>query len=94
MFDAEILGMLRCPHAGKQLELADASFVEKLNRLLERGELRDRLGRPVTGRVDGGLVTSGGRFVYPIRGGIATLIAEEAMVVEEVGEEPAGAGAE
>ena len=83
MFDAEIVAMLRCPREGKQLELASTGYVETLNGLIERGVLRDRIGQRVTRRIDGGLVVTGGRFVYPIRGGIATLIADEAMVVED-----------
>lgn len=89
MFDAEMLAMLRCPRDGKQLQLADASLVEQLNASIERGALHDRLGHPVSQALDGALLTAGGKFVYPIRAGIASLIADEAIVMEEDGIEPA-----
>ena len=71
--------MLRCPIDGSTLSNADEDLVQKLNALIEAGELRDRLDQKVIASIDGALVTSDGKRAYLIRGGIPSLITDESV---------------
>ena len=91
MIDPELLSMLRCPIDGRQLELANSELIAAINAAIERGEARDRLDQTVTQPIDGGLVTSGGDRLYPIRSRIPTLVADESISTEGlVVDQPAG----
>jgi len=82
MIDPELLQMLRCPIDGIPLQLASESVVARLNEAIAQGEARDRMDQKLTDPVDAALVTADGRRGYPIRHGIPTLIADEAIVLE------------
>lgn len=82
MIDSELLQMLRCPIDGIPLQLASESVVSKLNEAIAQGVSRDRMDQKVTEPVDGALVTADGCRGYPMRNGIPTLIADEAIVLE------------
>lgn len=77
--DSDLLRMLRCPKEGSTLALADESLIQKLNDQIRRGELRDSQDQKVEASMEAGLVTESGNRLYPIRGGIPTLIADEAI---------------
>ena len=71
--------MLRCPIDGTTLAIADAPLVSRLNDAITSGDLRDRQDQKVTEPIDAALVTEDGKRVYPVRGGIPTLIADESI---------------
>ena len=77
--DRELLHLLRCPKDGSMLAIADDSLVEQLNEKIKLGELRDGRDQKVEQLIEAGLVTESRHRLYPIRGGIPTLIADEAM---------------
>ncbi len=79
MIDPKLLAMLRCPIAGSELQLAENSLIQRLQTAIERGEARDRLEQKVSEGIEGGLVDPGHTWLYPIRGGIPSLVAEEAI---------------
>lgn len=84
MIDAKLLAMLRCPIEGGTLEFAETPLIERVRRAIERGEARDRLDQRVTEGIDAGLVGKDRNWLYPIRGGIPTLVAEEAIRIDEL----------
>jgi uncharacterized protein YbaR (Trm112 family) len=77
--DADLLRILRCPREGSKLALADDSLIQNLNEQIRRGELRDAQDQKVEDPIEAGLLTATGTRLYPIRGGIPTLIANEAI---------------
>ena len=79
MIDAKLLAMLRCPLEGSELAIADESLLARLNELIEQGELRDRADQKVLEPIEVGLVTADQKRVYPVRGGIPTLIPDQAI---------------
>jgi uncharacterized protein YbaR (Trm112 family) len=79
MIDPKLVQMLRCPVAGTPLEVADESLVSAVNDAIERGVALDRIDQPVEQKIDGGLRS--GDWLYPIRSGIPTLIADEAIAI-------------
>jgi uncharacterized protein YbaR (Trm112 family) len=81
MIDAQLLELIRCPATGASLRIADAHQIEEVNRGIEAGEVRDASDQIVAEPLDGGLITEGGDRLYPIRGKIPVLIAEEAIAL-------------
>lgn len=79
MVPAKLISLLRCPIDGAPLELADENLVERVNSAIEAGEARDRQDQKITDKIDAGLVDSGGKRLYPVRHGIPTLIADQAI---------------
>lgn len=79
MVDAELLKILCCPETHQPLTLADAPLVQRLNEQINSGQLRNRAGKPVTRKCDGGLVRKDGQFVYPICEDIPILLIDEAI---------------
>ena len=81
MVDAELLKILCCPETRQPLSLADATLVQKLNEQITVGQLRNRAGKPVTRKCDGGLLRKDGQFVYPVCESIPILLIDEAIPV-------------
>jgi uncharacterized protein YbaR (Trm112 family) len=79
MIDPKLIEMLRCPESGGRLQLAAESVVARVNQAIQRGEARDRVDQKVSEPIDGGLVANQGDWLYPIRGGIPTLVVDEAI---------------
>lgn len=77
--DSELLKILCCPETHQELRLAEPALIEKLNRQITTGELRNRAGKPATEKLDGGLVRADGKFLYPIRQKIPVLLVDEAI---------------
>lgn len=79
MVTAKLISLLRCPVDGTTLELADETLVNRVNAAIEAGEARDRQDQKITDKIDAGLVDAGRKRVYPVREGIPTLIADQAI---------------
>ena len=85
MIDEKMIEMLRCPIDGNRLEMAEKSVTQRLNDAIKRGELRDRMDQKITRELDATLVNHASNRAYPIRGGIPSLVADEAMdLISEV----------
>ena len=79
MMDAELLKILCCPETHHGLQVAGPALVEKLNRQIEEGKLKNRAGVTVKEKVDGGVVRADGKFLYPIRQEIPVMLMDEAI---------------
>lgn len=79
MLDKELLDMLCCPETKEDVALADAPLVEKLNKLAETGQLKNRGGEVVKEKMDGGLVRADRKYLYPIREDIPIMLIDEAI---------------
>ena len=77
--DPDLLGMLRCPKDGSLLAIADEPLVARVNERIGAGLQRDAMDQLVELPIEAALVTETGSRLYPIRGGIPTLIADEAI---------------
>ncbi len=82
MIDPEFVSMLRCPVDQTTLELADQTLIDAVNHAIGRSEAVDRIDQKVNRLIDGGLRT--GNWLYPIRGGIPTLVADEAIAINHL----------
>jgi uncharacterized protein len=82
--DKDLLAILCCPETKQPVSVADMTLVTKLNEAIGRGELRNNGKKPVTERVDGGLVRSDQKVLYPIRENIPVMLIEEGIPLEQV----------
>ncbi len=76
-----LLNMIRCPVTHSDLEFVDQETLVKLNEQISRGELVNRLGQTVEGKLESGLVNADASLLLPIRGGIVVLIADQAIAL-------------
>jgi uncharacterized protein YbaR (Trm112 family) len=81
MIRPEFVLMLRCPVDGSSLELADQALIQAVNEAIGRSEAHDRIDQKVERVIDGGLRS--GKWLYPIRDGIPTLVADEAIAIAD-----------
>jgi uncharacterized protein YbaR (Trm112 family) len=79
MLTEEVLELLQCPLTGKKLSLASDQMILRVNEAIANGNARDRIEQKVSQKIDGGLVTDDGVWLYPIREEIPTLVVEEAI---------------
>ncbi len=82
MIDKDLLDILVCPENRTPLHLADESLVDRLNRAVAGGTLKNRVGQPVQSPLEGGLVREDGTLLYPIIDGIPVLLTDEAIPLE------------
>jgi uncharacterized protein YbaR (Trm112 family) len=83
MLESKLIDMLRCPMDGSRLHLLTDAEVSRLNLALESGNLRDRLDQRISCPLDAGLLNRQANRVYPVRGGIPSLVADEAVELSE-----------
>ncbi len=84
---------MRCPETHQELRLAEPALIDRLNRQIAVGALRNRSGQPPKEPLQGGLVRADGKFLYPIRRDIPVMLIEEALSLEAVETaKPGGAG--
>ncbi len=79
MIDKELLEILACPETKEPVHLADADTLTALNERIERGEIKNRAGKTIQGKIDGGLVREDGAYLYLIEDEIPIMLIEEAI---------------
>jgi uncharacterized protein len=79
MIDPELLKILRCPETHQELALATPDTVQALNDRIAARQLQNRAGKPVTAKLDGGLLRGDGRVLYPVRQKIPVLLIDEGI---------------
>ena len=84
MIDKELLDILACPETKMPVKLADQSLIEEMNRRIEKGEIRNRGGKQVEKKIDGGLIREDGAYLYPIEDDIPIMLIDEAIAVKDL----------
>ena len=80
--DKDLLSILCCPDTKQDVSLADEALIAKLNEAVSRGQLKNRANKPVTEPLDGGLIRSDRKILYPIREDIPVMLIEEGLPLE------------
>jgi uncharacterized protein YbaR (Trm112 family) len=79
MIDPALLKILCCPETHQPVSEADASLVADLNHRIASGSLKNRAGKSVGDKLDGGLLRQDRQWIYPIRNRIPIMLIEEAI---------------
>lgn len=82
--DKELLAILCCPETKQDVALADDALIGRLNERIEKGELKNKIGQPVTEKLDGGLLRVDKKILYPIREDIPVMLIEEGIPLEGI----------
>ena len=82
--DKDLLAILCCPETKLDVSLADDSLINKMNEAVSRGALKNKAQKPVTELLDGGLIRSDRKILYPIREDIPVMLIEEGIPVDQV----------
>lgn len=83
MIDPKLLEILCCPETRQTLRTAPSELIDRLNRQIGEGQIRNRTGVTVREPMDGGLLREDGKFLYVIREGIPVMLTDEAIPLTE-----------
>ena len=79
MIDPELLKILCCPETHQEVRLAESAVIDRLNKQVAAGALKNRGGQAVQEQMEGGLIRADGKFLYPIRRSIPVLLVDEGI---------------
>ena len=82
--DPALLDIVCCPVTHQPLAPLAASELARLNRLIERQEIRNRDGEVVETALEQALATRDGRLAYPVRDGIPVLLVEQGIALVQI----------
>lgn len=79
MVDKELLDILCCPETKQDLALLDTKMIEKINKQIQLGTVKNRGGELVKDPIDAGLLREDKKYFYPIREDIPIMLIDEAI---------------
>ena len=82
--EKDLLAILCCPETKQAVSLADDQLIDKLNGAISKGELKNKAKKPVTEKLDGGLIRTDNKILYPIREDIPVMLIDEGIPLEPV----------
>ncbi|MET0516825.1 MAG: Trm112 family protein [Nitrospiraceae bacterium] len=82
--DKDLLAILCCPDTKQTVMLADDSLIQKLNAAIERGELKNKGKKNVTEKLDGGLIRTDNKILYPVREDIPVMLIDEGIPLDQL----------
>ena len=82
--DKDLLAILCCPDTKQDVRVADEALIATLNKAVSLGQLKNKANKPVTETLDGGLIRSDRKMLYPIREDIPVMLIEEGIPLEGI----------
>ena len=82
--DKDLLAILCCPDTKQAVVLADDGVIQKLNGAIERGVLKNKAEKPVTEKLDGGLIRADQQILYPVRENIPVMLIDEGIPLVQI----------
>lgn len=82
--DKDLLAILCCPETKQAVVLADEVLIQKVNGAIERGLLKNKAQKPVTEKLDGGLVRADNKILYPVREDIPVMLIDEGIPLDQL----------
>lgn len=81
MVHPELLKILCCPETHQKIALADAAMIQRMNEQIAQGKAVNRAGKPVTEKLEEGLLREDGKVLYPVRQGVPVMLIDEGIVL-------------
>lgn len=82
--DKELLDLLVCPDSREKLRMAEDELVERLNKQVEAGTLRNRGGERVEQALQAALLRVDEKIAYPVIEDIPNLLVDEGIPLEQL----------
>jgi uncharacterized protein YbaR (Trm112 family) len=82
MVAKELLDILCCPETKQELSLVEGEIIERINKRIKEGSLKNRGGETIKEPIDSGLLREDRKFLYPIREDIPIMLIDEAIAFE------------
>ena len=86
MFSEEFLQILRCPLNHGRVLLADEALVARVNAAITAGQVQNRSGGQVDKVLEAGLVDEARTVLYPVHGGVPSMLVDEAIPLPQLDE--------
>ncbi len=83
MISKDLLDILCCPETKEELTPADQSLIDKINVKITAALVKNRSGKAVSEKIDGGLIRKDQKYLYPIREDIPIMLIDEALPMEQ-----------
>ncbi len=83
MIRSELLKMLVCPETQSTLEIASDDLIARVNRAIAGGQLKNKAGQPLKRPLEGGLVRSDQRVLYPVLDDIPMMLIDESVPLDQ-----------
>jgi len=87
MISKDLLEILCCPETKETISLAESGLIEKINAQITAGAVKNRAGKPVSEKIDGGFVRKDRKYLYPIREDIPIMLIDEAFPMDQFNSE-------
>ncbi len=81
VIDGNLIELLRFIDGHGNLRIAEKPEIDWINEAIRTGRLRDRAEQLVRQPIEGGLINEEQNWVFPVRDGIPTMIADEAIML-------------
>lgn len=82
--ERRFIELLRCPVTLRPLHVAEQQLLSELNAAVNRGELTNRLGEPVTREFDEALVDERSEYAVPVFQDIPNLVPDELIPLAQL----------
>jgi uncharacterized protein len=79
MVDKELIDILCCPETKQDVTLLDPKIIERVNKQINLGIIKNRGGEAVKESIDAGLLRMDKKYFYPIREDIPIMLIDEAI---------------
>ena len=84
MIDPQLLEILCCPETKQPVALVEADVIDRVNAAIQARTVKNRAGKTVEEKIDGGLLREDRKYLYPIRESIPIMLEDEAIPFEEL----------
>lgn len=82
--DKDLVAILCCPDTKQAVALADEGLIEKINGAIDRGQLKNYVQKPVTEKLDAGLIRADKKILYPVREDIPVMLIDEGIPLDQI----------
>ena len=84
MINKDLLAILACPETKEPVTLAEQAVIDTINHAIKTGQVTNRGHKPVKEPIDGGLIRTDRKYLYPIRDDIPIMLIEEAIPLDSL----------